>query len=89
MCSNIASFRIEGETKCTSRFYYVPLRCSGRPPCFSSIFANGDNFHDFMFASLEGKVLPKGEGLEERHGVSSLRQEFTARGNLRRANPFL
>ena len=46
------------------------LRCSGRSPSFSSMFANGDNFHDFMFAPLEGKVLPKGEGVEERHGVN-------------------
>ena len=30
---------------------------------FPSIFAKGDNFRDFLLASVEGKALPKGSTL--------------------------
>ena len=35
------------------------LRYMGTPPSFSTMFTKGYNFHDFLFAYLEGKVSPK------------------------------
>ena len=33
------------------------LHCTGSPPVFA-IFTKGDNFRDFLFASLENGALP-------------------------------
>ena len=39
----------------------------GAPRCFSTSFTKGNNFSDFLFASLDGKALPKwGLHLKER-----------------------
>ena len=40
------------------------LLCShnvyGEPPFFSVVFTKGNNLHDFLFASLLNKNVPKG-----------------------------
>ena len=45
------------------------------PLCFSSIFTKGNNFCDFLFASIDGIALPKwGLFLKER--IFSKRSNF-------------
>ena len=45
----------------------LSFSCMGTPLSFSAIFAKGNNFYDFLFASLEGEALSKkGLPLKER-----------------------
>ena len=38
----------------------VTFKVYGYTSVFSAIFAKGDNFRDFLFASLEDNTIPKG-----------------------------
>ena len=39
----------------------------GTPTYFSAISAKGNNFHDFLFASLKDKTVQKGSTLKGRN----------------------
>ena len=46
----------EGKTEiwrvAAQKVYQFVLRCKMSSPCFSDIFTKGNNFHDFLFASV-------------------------------------
>ena len=62
--------RLLGKKLNASLFRHLKkLRCMGSSPSFPTMFSKGDNFHDFLFAYLEGEVFPKrGLLLKERIG---------------------
>ena len=53
---------------------FLLLKSMGTPLSFST-FSKGDNFHDFLFAYLEGEVFPK-SGLLFKERIYSDRSKF-------------